>query len=253
MAAIGILGGMGPQASAHLQNLLVRDVPKHIAVQSDADFPEIILLSVPVPNFVENKKHLEQAKQILLSRLKLFEQGNSVINGIACNTAHLLLPDLAAATSIPFVSIPQLVAARVAQQKFRRVGLLATPNTLQSALYDDALSRQVTLVRPSNTVAASVEKLIFKELQGTRTDHDRQQLHTLVQTFRTQEQLDAVILGCTELPLVFGPATDDHIIDTLQILSDGLLAAFAATQNGRKIQQAYETLPVFTLNAQGTV
>lgn len=232
MAAIGILGGMGPQASAHLQNLLVRNAPRHLQIQSDTDFPEIVLLSIPVPNFIKNKEHFEQAKQMLVERLSLLEQARCVVNGIACNTAHLMLADLEAATSVPFVSIPQLVADEISRKEFQRVGLLATPNTLQSNLYDDALESGVQLVRPTVGVAKRIEQLIFKELQGVRSLQDREQLRSLVETFRVQENLDAVILGCTELPLVFGPSKNG-VIDTLQILSEGLLAAFVTAQRKR--------------------
>lgn len=232
MAAIGILGGMGPQASAHLQQLLVHNAPKHMIITSDTDFPEIVLLSVPVPNFIANKKHMIKAKQLLLERVQLLEQAGCVVNGIACNTAHLLLPDLAAATAVPFVSIPQLVADKVVREKFSRVGLLATPTTLQSALYDNAMPADVEIIRPSSEIAEQVEKLIIKELQGTRNAKDRKQLHDIVKTFRAQHALDAVVLGCTELPLVFGHSNEQHIIDTLQVLSDGLLAAFISTTRG---------------------
>lgn len=226
MSAIGILGGMGPQASAHLQNLLVRDTPQHITVTSDTDFPEIVSLSIPVPNFIANKEHLEQAKQILIERTKLLGYAGCIVNGIACNTAHVLLPDLQAATSVPFVSIPVLVAAKVARAGFTRVGLLATPTTLSSTLYDEALGRSVTLLRPNAATAGQLEKLIFKQLRGLLTPEDSRSLHHIVDAFIADNQLDAVILGCTELPLVFGETEDARIIDTLQVLSEGLLNAF---------------------------
>ena len=166
MAAIGILGGMGPQASAHLLRLVVHNAPNHTTINLDTDFPEIVLLSVPVPNFITNKKHLRVAKNILIQRTRLLEQAGCTVNGIACNTAHLLLPDLQAATKTPFVSIPELVAVKIMQMGAKRVGLLATPNTLQSTLYDDALGASVKIVRPEKKIVNQIEKLIFKLLKG---------------------------------------------------------------------------------------
>lgn len=226
MAAIGILGGMGPQASAHLQTLLVRDTPKHTTVQSDTDFPEIVLLSVPVPNFVANKEHLKHVKHILIDRTKLLEQAGCSVAGVACNTAHVLLPDIQAATTVPFVSIPELVSAKVDEAGFRRVGLLATPTTLSSTLFDDALENNITLIRPTATMAENVETLIFRQLQGTRTVADKLSLRRIVEQFIDDQRLDAIILGCTELPLVFGETDDVRVIDTLQVLSEGLLREF---------------------------
>ncbi len=230
MAAIGVLGGMGPQASAHLLNLLVREAPNHLDIDSDSDFPEIILLSVPVPNFIADKHNLNKTKQILIDRTKKLEQAGCTINGIACNTAHLLLPELQAVTKVPFVSIPQLVAQKLAQLKARRVGLLATPITLQSRLYDEALDR-LELVRPAPAIAEKIEELILKQLRDQIIDTDRTELRDLVARFLTDQRLDAVILGCTELPLIFGKTNDERIIDTLAVLASGLLEKFATTVN----------------------
>lgn len=231
MPAIGILGGMGPQASAQLLNLLVREAPNHLTINSDSDFPEIVLLSVPVPNFIANKHNLAKAKQILLDRTKQLERAGCVINGIACNTAHLLLPELQAVTMVPFVSIPQLVAQKLTELKIKRVGLLATPNTLGSRLYDDALGDKFELIRPALAVANQIEKLIFKQLRHRITSADAAAMHDLVYRFLAEQRLDAVILGCTELPLIFGKTNDERIIDTLAVLASGLLEKFTTTVN----------------------
>jgi aspartate racemase len=212
MSAIGIIGGMGPQASAHLLDLLVRDAPQHMSIASDSDFPEIMLLSVPVPNFVTNKTHLQQS--------------GCVVAGIACNTAHLMLPELQQATTVPFIAIPELVAAEIARNSWRRVGLTGSPNTLASTLFDDAIPNHTALIRPDIATTTILERLIFKELSGMRTEQDRRLLHTIINRFMHTQELDAVILGCTELPLIFGDSDDAHIIDTLSILSKGLLQAY---------------------------
>ena len=139
MSAIGILGGMGPQASARLYDMLIDGSKAYTPAAVDEDYPEIVLLNVPVPNFISNKDKLPEARQMLIQRTLLLEKAGCTINGIACNTVHILLPELQAATKVPFLSIPQLVAKRVKASGFERIGLLATPTTLSSTLYDDAL------------------------------------------------------------------------------------------------------------------
>ncbi len=236
MSAIGILGGMGPQASAHLVQLLVRDTGRFIRISSDTDFPEIVLHSVPVPNFISNKHHLEEAKQILIQHTRQLELAGSSINAIACNTAHLMLPALQATTTVPFVSIPQLVAQSIKERGSRRVGLLATPSTLSSTLYDEAVGGTATIIRPSHQLADQVEQQIIKQLKGSSTPADSRLLRDEVDAFICNERLDAVILGCTELPLIFGDSSgDDRIIDTLEVLSNGLLTAFFAQREAGKV------------------
>ncbi len=149
MSAIGILGGMGPQASAKLYELLIKGTQKYTPAAVDDDYPEIVLLNVPVPNFISNKSEIEKAKQMLIERTKVLEQVGCTINGIACNTVHILLPELQAVTSVPFLSIPRLVAEQIKAAGFQRVGLLATPTTLGSTFYDEALGSVATLVQPN--------------------------------------------------------------------------------------------------------
>jgi aspartate racemase len=224
MSAIGIIGGMGPQASAQLLELLVRKAPDHMTIRDDSDFPEIVVVSVPVPNFVESKPNIQKAKQLVIERVGLLETAGCTVAGIACNTAHIFLPAVQRKATVPFLSMPKLVGKHIAGQGWRRVGLLATPNTLASKLYDHALPKGIVLTRPSVATAEVVERLIFRALAGKSSASDRKVLRQMVQDFRIQQRLDAVILGCTELPLIFGETKDASVIDTLAVLADGLLA-----------------------------
>lgn len=223
MPAIGILGGMGPQASARLVELLIENTSQFVDNPTDSDFPEIIHLSVPVPNFISNKTNMQKAKEILIERTKFLEEAGSTINCIACNTAHLLLPELQAVTQVPFVSIPQLVAEELKAKKIKRVGLLASPTTLKSKLYDDALDGVAGIVRPNETITKQTEQFIFKQLANKLKESERQNFRQLVQQFMQDNKLEAVILGCTELPLVFGELTDNKVISTLNVLALALL------------------------------
>lgn len=229
MAAIGILGGMGPQASNMLYELLIKKTAQYTDAAIDEDYPEIVLLSIPVPNFISNKQKINKAKQMLIERTVLLENAGCSVIGIACNTVHLLLPDLQAVTRVPFVSIPKLVNERIRREGFGRVGLLATPTTLGSRLYDDAIDGAV-LVRPKKRMADEAEAYIYQQLAGKLTQTDRMRFRNDVKMFMRQENLDAVILGCTELPLVYGEANITRIFDTLDILSDGLLEQYFSSQ-----------------------
>lgn len=224
MATIGILGGMGPQASAHLVNLIVQNAHKHMTIKDDSDFPEIVLLSVPVPNFVNNKANMAKALALLKQRVKLLETAGCTVAGIACNTAHLMLDELKAETSVPFVSIPKLVNEKLVTLGAKRVGLLATPSTLRSRLYDDAMDASVELVRPSQGVVEELERLIRRRLSASKSSAtDRRRLRAIVDNFMRERQLDVVVLGCTELPLVFGESEDGRVVSSLGILGEGLL------------------------------
>lgn len=226
MSAIGILGGMGPQASAKLYEMLISGTKVYIPNAVDDDYPEIVLLNVPIPNFISNKNELSVARQILLDKTKLLEIAGCTINAIACNTAHILLPELQASTKVRFLSIPNIVARKIQSEGFKRIGLLATSTTVTSSLYSDALEKIADLIPPNRELISKVETYIYKQLNSHLASSDRDQFHELVERFIHEESLDAIILGCTELPLVYGDNEDPKIIDSLRLLSDELLASY---------------------------
>ena len=227
MSAIGILGGMGPQASNKLYELIIKGTRKFIPTAVNDDYPEVVLLNIPVPNFISNINELPKAKQILIDRTKLLEKAGCTVNGIACNTAHILLPELQVVTKVPFLSIPKLVSKQIEVASYKRVGLLATPTTLDSTLYDEALAGIAEIVRPTAEFAKQTEQFIYKQINGTLLTAERQKFRSRVKEFKMINKLDVTILACTELPLVYGDNQNDHdVLDTLQTLSDGLLEEY---------------------------
>lgn len=149
--AIGILGGMGPQASAHLVNLLVQISAKEFKAVNGEDFPEIVLNSVPIPDFIADEKHKKVALKILKDRvIKMNKIGVGML-AISCNTAHLLLEDLQKVSQVSFVSMIEAIAKEVNSSGIKKVGLLASPTTFKSGLFQQALARE-RLVWPERTV-----------------------------------------------------------------------------------------------------
>lgn len=232
MSAIGVIGGMGPQASARLYNLLIEGSMEFTDTALDEHYPEIVILSVPVPDFVRDDKAVSHVKKTLIKKTKLLEEAGCGVNGIACNTAHIMLPDLQACTDVPFLSLPVLVAQRAQEKGFKRVGLFASIMTLNSSLYDDAFDGVAELVKPAKKTAQRLNTLIYKQLNNDISLKDKKKLRSMAKQFMHSKGLDVVVLGCTELPLVYGESDSEKVIDTLQVLSDGLLKHHFLTAQG---------------------
>jgi aspartate racemase len=221
--AIGVIGGLGPQASALLYQLLVDRTKSHTGLTDTADYPRIVLLSTSIPNYLATGEATDPAVMApvighVQAEVRLLEASGAIVNGIACNTAHLALEQLRAVTSVPFLSIVDLV--RQAAAKYSRPGLLSTRLTRQVGLYADA---HPNLFIPSDDTLQEVEVWVFKLLAGALTAAEAQGFRDFVAAYRQENELDAVVLGCTELPVVYGPAGDPSVISTLDVLADGLL------------------------------
>lgn len=226
MKSIAIIGGMGPQASAKLLEVLIDVCAKDFGAKSDSDFPEIILNSIPVPNFIADKKNIKIVRGILKSRVKRLENFNPLCFGIACNTAHVLLKDLQTNTDVPFVSIINEVAKKVAEAQIDKVGLLATPVATNSGLYQKALTKKnISVVIPADSDQKFVEDIIWNVLAGKINNADKQKLVLVAKTL-VRKGAQGIILGCTELPLIFPKDTSLLIFDSIDILARALLQRF---------------------------
>ncbi|MFA5932568.1 MAG: aspartate/glutamate racemase family protein [Microgenomates group bacterium] len=148
---IGILGGMGPQASVHLVKLLVDLSAKEFGAVNCDDFPEIVLDSVPIPDFIANEKNKKIALKILKDRVRKMNKMGVNILSISCNTAHLLLSQLQDVSKVLFISMIDEIAREIKGSGIRKVGLLASPTTFKSGLFQQALARE-RLVWPERRV-----------------------------------------------------------------------------------------------------
>lgn len=137
-SVIGILGGMGPQASAHLVKLLVDKSAKEFGAKNCEDFPEIILDSIPHIDFISNQKNSQVVVRTLKKRVKKMEKMSVSVFALACNTAHILLDQLKSASRMPFISMVDEVAKEVISRKINKVGLLTSPTTLKVDLFQQA-------------------------------------------------------------------------------------------------------------------
>jgi aspartate racemase len=223
---IGILGGMGPQASAEFYRLLIEGARQRHGARNNDEFPEIVLDSVPVPDFLADIEKMEEAAQMLEDRVRRMTTYGSSILTMACNTACMLADRLQRQTDKPFIVIVDEVVKAVASDK-KKVLLLASPTSLRLGLYQLQLARyQVQYVVPEQKDHAELEYIIRGALGG---DDGKLLLHKLVrltERYVEKHAVDAVILGCTELPLVFPSTYRLSVYSSLSILAEAVLKQY---------------------------
>ncbi len=220
---IGILGGMGPSASGYLYNLMNSLAVKEYGVKRNDEFPETILYSVPVPDFISSNRNKEKALQMLEGRVKSLNTFPVKVIGIACNTAHILLPNLAKQSKSRFVSMIDEVVDRVSQEGFKNVGILATSSTIKAKLYQKGLKiKNIHTIIPSLKDQKDLDEII-KSMVGERVSmKQRKTVLSIVDKFKSKGA-EAIILGCTELPLIFPKQYSLPVFNSVEILARALL------------------------------
>ncbi|HEV2645998.1 MAG TPA: amino acid racemase [Acidobacteriaceae bacterium] len=141
------------------------------------------------------------------------------------NTAHLGLDSVLGASPIPWLHIVDAVVRAAQKAGYRRVGLLGTKALVESELYPERLHRAgIDCRRPDAAERESVNRIIFEELvYGQVTTPAQKELAQIITRLKHEESCDAVILGCTELPLAV--TSEMSVLPTLD--STRLLARLA--------------------------
>jgi aspartate racemase len=198
---IGIIGGMGPMATADLFKKIIDNTPAtcdndhfHVCIDSNTNIPDrtaAILFGGkdPVPEMVRSAILLEAMGADLLV--------------MPCNTAHFFYDRVAAMTHVPIINMLEETAREVVRQNISCVGLLATDGTIQSGLYDRVLKSQgIRVLYPSKECQKHVMDIIYMGVKASNYNID---LTGFFQTIDELEQAGAetLILGCTELPVAF--------------------------------------------------
>lgn len=223
---ITIFGGMGPQASARMYQLLIEKSMKHPKSQPEI-FPHIILRSLAVPDFISSQERQKEAKQSMAREATRANNDDPIAIAIACNTGHLFANVITSRCHAPFVSMIEEVAQSVGRAGVKKVGLLASPTTIRTRLYASELERRhIVCVEPSPEQARELEKIIRAVLAGKATADHSAKLLAIAESL-VEQGAEAVILGCTELPLVFPKdKTNIRAFDSLDIVAERLIEIY---------------------------
>lgn len=218
---IGIIDGMGAFAGSRFFQMTLEKITKEKLV-----IPEIILNAISIEDFIADQTKIAAAKKIISQRIKFFNQQKVSMIVMACNTAHIMHSDLLKIAKCPFPSIIDLVVDEAKKSKIKRVGILASPTTLKTKLYENKLREENLLpIIPDEKFQELLEKVIRGVLDNNLKTIDVKNLVNLTKRFIKNNRIEGIILGCTELPLAFPKSKfkDVKIFDSLEILADAVV------------------------------
>lgn len=184
-----------------------------------------MLDSVSVPDFISSTQK-SNALNILVDRVRFLDAIEPSCMAIACNTAHVFLDALQSASKTHFISMIEEVAKSVDSFELKKVGIMGTPVTIKSMLYQRALSRLgIEAVEPTRNELEILELIIRKVIAGAVSKSDESFLLFVANRLMSRGA-EGIILGCTELPLIFPKDHKMPIFNSLEILAKALLRKY---------------------------
>ncbi len=215
---IGVLGGMGPEATVLLMQRLIAAVP----AGDDADhIPLLVDSNTRVPSRIAAliDKAGEDPAPVLASMAKRLEAMGAEALIMPCNTAHYYAPAIESAVSIELLNMIDLSVAEVVRQTTQgsRVGLLASPAVRTLALFDHALGRAGRVVcYPENNDATLTA---IKSLKAHGVNSVARGLFEPAAQQLVGDGVEIILIACSELSIL-GDAVLPLVatMDTLDVL-----------------------------------
>lgn len=213
---IGILGGFGPLASEDFLRKLLYNYIKATGAKYDCDFPEILYFSTYLNSFSEKgvlnrikvKKELERKLNILIK--------NKVnIIFIICMSVMNILEDIELPKSVRIMNLVDITNDYLKNKIFinKNILVLSSDYTRRNKLFKQ---NNYSLIYINSFEQKEVDKLILSAMANTKISYIN-----FLQRLNNHYKPDFILLGCTELPLIFSSSSDNgkiKIIDPLDLI-----------------------------------
>ncbi|MBI5413900.1 amino acid racemase [Candidatus Peregrinibacteria bacterium] len=224
---IGILGGISHESTGKYYELLHQ---KYFQKFGNYYFPEVVIFSLDFQKFTdfEDTNNMVGYIDYILSGIRVLEDAHTDVIIMAANSPHSVFDDIQKQTDTKMISIVEVTAEAAKEKNYKKLLLLGIKYTMQKNFYAPICAKYaIEVLVPSEDEQNEINNIIFKELcLGKVNDASRVRLLEIMKKY----DVDATILGCTELPLILDTTNttqpllnpmDIHVESVLKYISEG--------------------------------
>ena len=201
MTSVGLVGGLGPESTIDYYRRILATWARH----DPASAPSIVIDSL---DFQKGLRLVQTDRpaliEYLLGSLRRLAGAGVDFIAMTANTAHIVFDELAAQSPVPLMSIVEVCADEAAGRGLERLALLGTRFTMEAPFYPTVFGRRgMTVVPPAGDDRGWVhDKYLGELVKGDFRDDTRSGFIALIERMQREANIDGVILGGTELPLL---------------------------------------------------
>ena len=215
MKKIGILGGMSYESTIKYYDLLLQ---KYYDEYNDYNYPEILIYSLNFQKVIDYELGNDTPKYVdyLMGGINSLQKGGADFIIMAANSPHAVYDDLVEKTNLPILSIVEATAEKALELGLNKLLLIGIKFTMQSSFYQRIFEKfNMQVITPEDIEQDLIDQIIFDELViGKFKNESKQKMLEIIHNY----DVDGVILGCTELPLIFHKNdTSIKLLDTIEI------------------------------------
>jgi len=216
----GIIGGIGPESTIEYYRSAIAVYQEK---KGDGSYPSILINSIDLKRMVDlvTANRLNEIVEYLAPEIQRLADAGAGCGLLAANTPHIVFDEVQSRSLIPLISIVQATCDAAKALGLNRIGLFGTRFTMEGKFYRNVFEKEgMELVIPSGEEREFIhDKYMNELLKGTFLPETRDRLLTIVDHLLAREQIQGLILGGTELPLILHDVIYRGIpfLDTTQI------------------------------------
>ena len=220
MKTVGIIGGVGPESTIEYYRFII---DAYREKKADDSYPSIIINSVDVNKYVSlaTANQFDKFAANLSVEIERLARAGADFGVIAANTPHIVFDQLQRQATIPLLSIVEATREKAQSLGLKRIGLFGTRFTMTGGFYQKVFAGAgLEIVTPNESEQDYIhEKYIGELLKNVFAEETRAGLMAIVAEMRLREQIEALILGGTELPLILREREPSEVpfLDTTKI------------------------------------
>lgn len=219
MKKLGLVGGMGPESTIPYYHDIVYGV--HEKLGGDV-FPELTIESVNIFKMLEyfKQEDYDGLTGYLMNAVNHLIQGGADLVALSANTPHIVFDRLQELSAVPLVSIIEATRDEAVRIGYQKIGLLGTIFTMKGDFFRKPFEESgIEIITPTDEEMAYLNQKIISELElGIVKEDTLRDFQKVIRRMQEENGIEAIILGCTELPLLLSDETSPvPCLDTMKI------------------------------------
>lgn len=227
MKKVGLVGGIGPESTLEYYKGIIDGYRAKTGTDS---YPLVIVdsLDLSVMYDLASKKLWPEFTKRLADSVANLAAGGAEFAAMAANTAHIVFDEVQRLSPLPLLSIVEETCRYARDKDCRKAVIFGTAFTMSSGLYTRAFAKYgIEAFVPEPEEQKAIHDIIFPNLQaGIVLPEEKKKILGIAERMISVKKADALILGCTELPLIL--RQDDIetlVLDTTKIHIDAIVDA----------------------------
>ncbi len=221
MRKIGLIGGMSWHSTASYYNRINAQIQRQSGGLASAPLLLESLNFASVARSETDEDWVEATTTLSQSAQRLEAAGATAIF-IAANSMHKVYDEVAAAITVPVIHIADCVAKKMKADGITKASILGTRHVMTGSWYRQRLVKHgVSLTPPDQQQLSGINRIIYEELMlGKATRDGERLLKTFVTNIAKNDDVEAIVLGCTELEMIVSDANILPIYNGARIHAD---------------------------------